>query len=78
MSRPIRSSMSPRCGGMTNKGTPCMRRALFENGKCMWHGGEGKSPEDLAVERLKAKGFREIARSQKYVRILIRRFGGKP
>ena len=28
-----------RCGAMTRKGTPCMRRELFKNGKCRNHGG---------------------------------------
>src|SRR6516165_332088 len=28
-----------RCGAKTRKGTPCLRRELFKNGRCRNHGG---------------------------------------
>lgn len=51
----IQSRKGPRCKGTTQQGTPCMRRALFENGYCAYHGGAGKSPEELAAERRSKK-----------------------
>lgn len=64
--------MKTRCGEPTSKGTPCRRLALFENGRCMWHGGEGKTPDELRIERQEAKRQRVAAR----IRVLVRRFKG--
>lgn len=46
------------CGAGASSGKPCRMTALFENGRCIWHGGKStgpKTPEGRArsLENLK-------------------------
>lgn len=51
------------CGARSRSGNPCRMTALFENGRCIWHGGKSTGPtssegraralENLKLGRLK-------------------------
>lgn len=51
------------CGAGSRSGEPCRMTALFENGRCIWHGGKSTGPtssegraralENLKLGRLK-------------------------
>jgi len=31
--------ISLQCGAKTRAGTPCKQKAIYDNGRCKWHGG---------------------------------------
>ena len=44
----LRIEMLRPCGAKTRAGTPCQQRAIFENGRCKWHGGLSTGPKTEA------------------------------
>ncbi|WP_341678381.1 HGGxSTG domain-containing protein [Niveibacterium sp. SC-1] len=36
------------CGAKTQAGTPCKLTAIYENGRCKWHGGPSTGPKTEA------------------------------
>jgi hypothetical protein len=48
-----------RCGAKTRRGTKCMRRELFKNGRCRNHAGLSTGPKTPEGKRRSLEAMRE-------------------
>lgn len=47
------------CGARTRAGTPCKQTAIYENGRCKWHGGLATGPKtEAGKEQARINGRR--------------------
>lgn len=57
------------CEAKTRAGTPCKLRAIFENGRCKWHGGMSTGPKTEAGKEQARINGRKGGRPKKGVKV---------
>ena len=53
------------CGATTRKGTPCKQVAIYENGRCKFHGGLSTGPRTMKGKRASAANLKQWRGNQK-------------